>query len=102
MLQGLEHCGEACLDLPRSTHTWMVENLLSCKLPSAREQILAGFVGFCTRMSNSASWEVQILSEVVGRDASSVTGRNIINIREEFDIDPRGMAGKQMRKSLSL
>ena len=59
---------------------------------------MAGFVGFLNRMSNSASWEVQILSEVAGRDASSVTGRNIINIKEEFNMDPRGMTAKEMRK----
>ena len=58
---------------------------------------MAGVVGFLNRMSKSASWEVQILSEVAGRDASSVTGRNIMNIKEEFNMDPRGMAAKQMK-----
>ena len=58
---------------------------------------MAGFVGFLSRMSKSASWEVQILSEVAGRDASSVLGRNIINIKEEFHRDPRGMTVKEMR-----
>ena len=37
------------------------------------------------------------MSEVAGRDASSVLGRNIINIREEFHRDPRGMTVKEMR-----
>ena len=59
---------------------------------------MAGYVGFLNRMRKSASWEVQILSEVAGRDASSVTGRNIINIKEEFNVDPRGMTTKEMRK----
>ena len=85
-------------EVPRSTHTWVVENILSCDLPSARERIMAGYVGFLNRMRKSASWEVQILSEVAGRDASSVTGRNIINIKEEFNVDPRGMTAKEMRK----
>ena len=59
-----------------------LEHLLSCNLASAREKILASYVGFLRRLGSSASWEVQVLSEVEFRDASSVTGKNIVNIKE--------------------
>ena len=85
-------------DMPRSTHTWVVDNLLSCNLPSAREKILAGYVGFLNRMRSSASWEVQIMVEVMSRDAGSVTGRNVLNMREEFSKDPREITPRQLRE----
>jgi len=31
-------------NLPRATHTWVVDNLLSCGLSSAREKIMEGYV----------------------------------------------------------
>ena len=77
--------------MPRTTHTWVVDNLLSCKLASARERILANYVSFLNRLRSSASWEVHFLSETQTRDAGSVKGRNTINIRQEFGRDPRGM-----------
>ena len=41
-------------EMPRTTHTWVVENLLSCKLASARERMLANYVGFLNRLRSSA------------------------------------------------
>ena len=85
-------------NMPRTTHTWMVDNLLSCNLASAREKIMANYVGFLNRLGRSASWEVRILSEVQARDAGSVTGRNIINLREEFERDPRELTSRGFRE----
>ena len=85
------------INMPRTNHTWMVDNLLCCELPSARERIMAGFVGFLKRMRNSASWEVRIISDMVARDAGSVTGGNIISMRKEFKKDPREMTPKELR-----
>ena len=76
----------------------MVDNLLSCNLASAREKIMANYVGFLNRLGRSASWEVRILSEVQARDAGSVTGRNIINLREEFKRDPRELTSRGFRE----
>jgi hypothetical protein len=67
-------------------------------LASARERILANYVGFLNRLKNSASWEVRILSEVETREAGSVTGRNVINIRGEFGRNPRMMTPKELRE----
>ena len=41
------------------------------------------------------------MSEVEARDAGSVTGRNIINIRQEFGKDPRLMTSKELRSRYS-
>ena len=37
------------------------------------------------------------MSELEGRDAGSVTGRNIIHMREEFGADPREIYSKTYR-----
>ena len=85
-------------DLPRSTHTWLVTHLLGCGLPSAKETILAGFTGFLTRLQQSASWEVRVMAELEVRDATSVTGRNIIMFKKELGTDPRFLTPKQTRE----
>ena len=36
--------------------------------------------------------------EVMSRDAGSVTGRNVLNMREEFNKDPREMTPRQLRE----
>ena len=58
---------------------------------------MAVYVGFLKRIKTSASWEVRILLEVQSRDAGSVTGRNIINIRNEFNKDPRLITSRELR-----
>ena len=83
--------------MPRTTHTWIVDNLLSCNLASARERIMSNYVGFLNRLRSSASWEVKVLAETQTRDAASVTGRNVINIRQEFGKDPREMVSRELR-----
>ena len=76
-------------DVPRATHTYLVEHLLGLGLPSIRHKLSCQYVGFIQKLRTSASKEVRILSEIVGRDAQSVTGRNIMHIREEYSMDPR-------------
>ena len=85
-------------DLPRSTHTWLVTHLLGCGLPTARETVLAGFTGFLARLQKSASWEVRVMAETEVRDATSVTGRNIIMFKKELGTDPRFLTPKLTRE----
>ena len=47
-----------------------------------------GVVELCR---TSASWEVRVLSQIVARDAQSVTGRNLLNIGLEYKLDPWSM-----------
>ena len=66
--------------MPRTTQTWLVDNLLSYKLASARGRILVNYVSFLNRLRSSASWEVFVQTW----DAGSVKERNNIIIRQEF------------------
>ena len=73
-------------------------HLLGCGLPSARETILAGFTGFLARLRRSASWEVRVMAEIEVRDATSVTGRNVIKFKQELGKDPRILTPRQTRE----
>ena len=75
-------------EVPRSTHTYLVDHLLGLGLPSARHKLSCQYVGFFQNLGQSASREVRLLKEIVARDAQSVTGRNILNIKAEYDLDP--------------
>ena len=76
-------------DFPRATPTYLVEHLLGLGLPSIRHKLSCQYVGFIQKLRTSASKKVRILSEIVGRDAQYVTGRNIMHIRAEYSMDPR-------------
>ena len=65
---------------------------------------MQNYVGFLSRLGNSTSWEVRIVSEIVTRDAGSITGKNIRNMKMEFGQDPRQSSarayGQLLTKSL--
>ena len=82
-------CVKLAWDVPRRTHNYFVDNLLSGPLPSVREKLLSQYVGFFKNLQRSSSWEVRILSEIVGSDVASNTGRNLVGIEEEFGKNPR-------------
>ena len=81
-------CVKLVWKLPRATHNYLVENLLSEGFPSIREKILSQYVGFLRKLANSISPEVRMLSSIVAQDIRSPTGRNCLNLRNEFDFDP--------------
>ena len=81
-------CVKLAWDLPRSTHNYLVDNLLSGSLPSVRQKLLCQYIGFYQKLRSSASWEVRILANIVGSDAASVTGKNLCQFKSEFNLCP--------------
>ena len=53
-----------------------------------RQRVLGQYLGFFQKLIRSDSPEVRLLANLVGRDAGSVTGQNLLNIEEEFGLDP--------------
>ena len=86
-------------DVPRSTHTYLVEHLLGLGLPSVRHKLICQYVGYFQKLRDSASKEVRVLSQIVARDAQAVTGRNLLNIQGEYNLDPwsRSVSSFKMR-----
>ena len=88
-------------DLPRDTPVYFVDNLLSCGFPSFRKPILTRYVKFYRSLLSSPSREVAVLARIVGQDASSTTGNNILNIRLETQLLPRTSPLSKFHDALS-
>ena len=88
MYRSWNTCVKLAWDLPRSTHNFFVDNLLAGSLPSVRQKLLCQYVRFFQNLHHSASWEVRIMARVAGSDGGSVTGKNLRNIQEEFNLCP--------------
>ena len=75
-------------EVPRSTHTYLVNHLLSVNHASFREQILVRYLNFFRKLRKSKATPVKFLAQIVARDIRSTTGRNLHLIQEEANIDP--------------
>ena len=73
---------------PQQTRINFVQQMLSCGYFSARAQIYGRYIKFFNSLRMSSSKEVQFLSRFLGRDIRSVTGRNLIAIREITTLNP--------------
>ena len=81
-------CTKLCWYLPSQTHSYFVDNLLSCGLPSIRQQVLSRYVKFYHTLVSSPSKEVALVARIVGKDASTNTGHNLVNIYLETSMCP--------------
>ena len=79
-------CTKLSWDLPRSTHSYFVNSLLFCDMPSTRQQALTRYVKFFRSLLSSPSKEVAIIARVIAQNASSNTGNNLLNISLETNL----------------
>ena len=75
-------CIKLAWQVPRATHTYMVDNLLSCGISHIRNDILARYVTFLMSLRESPSHEVSVLAHLVGRDIRTTTGNNLHLVRD--------------------
>ena len=80
-------CVKLAWDVPRSTHTFLVDGMLGSGLPSIRQQILGRYPKFIRSLLDSPSLEVAVIARVVMRDAKTTTGRNVLNLKIETSLD---------------
>ena len=85
------HSWNTCIKLawqvPRSTHTYFVERLLSCGISHIRNDILARYVTFLKSLRESPSMEVGVMVNYVGRNIRTTTGNNLHFIKDITDLD---------------
>ena len=69
---------------------------LFCRLPTSsknfkplRQQALTRYVGFYSSLLSSPCKEVAVVSRIVGRNASTTTGRNLLNLQLETGLNTR-------------
>ena len=83
----LYRCWNTCVKLvwrvPRSTHTYLINDLLACDLPSIRDRIMNRYVKFVYGLLRNKSPEVRILANISGSDIRSTMGNNVHNLKTE-------------------
>ena len=90
-------CVKEAWKVPRSTHTFIVDNLLAANLFSAKQQLAGRYVNYVHGLLNSKSPEVKTVVNMVGRCARSNTGKNLMNLERETGIDPWRNKGWKVR-----
>ena len=81
-------CCKLVWNLPRQTHSYFVDNLLSCGYQSLRSQVISRYANFVRTLLASPSKEVAVVARIAGMDVSSNTGKNILNIKLETRLCP--------------
>ena len=81
-------CVKLAWDVPRATHTYLVDNLLCGGIPSIRNSVLARFCKFYHSLTISESLAVRVMANISSNDIRSVTGSNLFNIKKEIKLDP--------------
>ena len=89
-------------DVPRATHTYIVDNLLSCGLLNVKQQLVSRFVSFFRNLLKSHSTEVKVVANIVARCGRSTTGRNLMNIQVETKMDPWKDEAWRIREAVKL
>ena len=62
---------------PRDTRTYLMQQVLSCGMDSAKTDILVRYAKFFKSLRTSPSREVRVLANLVSRDIRTPTGSNI-------------------------
>ena len=75
-------------DVPRSTHRFLVDNLLAVDFLTVKQDLIGRYVNFFSGLLKSLSPEVRIVASMVGRSARSTTGKNMLGIERETGLDP--------------
>ena len=81
-------CIKLAWHVPRATHTYFVERLLSCDISPIKTDVLAKYVNFFSSLRKSPSMEVSVLANIVARDIRTTTGSNLALVREVTGLDP--------------
>ena len=81
-------CAKVVWGVPRSTHTYLLDNLLVANFLSVKQQLVGRYINFVRNLMNSSSPEVCVVSSMVSRCARSTTGKNLKNIEIETGMDP--------------
>jgi hypothetical protein len=86
-------------DVPRTTHRWIVSNLLNCGLASAREQHMAMYAGFFGRLRTSVVREVRMMATFCLSDMRTTTAKNIFRICDEFKLTIHSISPQSVKEA---
>ena len=95
-------CVKLAWQVPRQTHTYFVDHLLSCDHTSVKVDIMSRFVKFVMGLRASPSVEVAVLCGVVAGDVRTVTGSNLNMLFWETGLSPLGCSVGKVKTALSM
>ena len=73
--------------IPRTTHVYLVENYFCSTFTSLKRQIFSRYSNFLRKLTDSPSYEVNVLSTIFLRDARSITCQNFSFLSELIDVN---------------
>ena len=92
-------CVKLAWQVPRQTHTYLVDHLLCSGLTSVRSDILIRYSKFVRGLRVSPSMEVSVMCGVVAGDVNTTTGQNLNVIQWETGLDPLAASVAKMREA---
>ena len=90
-------CVKLVHNVPRSTHTYLVENVLAAEFVSVKTELMSRYIKFHQQLIGSKSFEVKALANIVTQDVRSTTGRNIALVSRETRQCSRTLTPKQVK-----
>ena len=86
--------------VPRATRTYLVQQVLSAGLTSAKVDILARYRNFFHGLRQSPCYEVAVMANIAGRDLRSNTGSNLRLVQDSSGLDPWECSSVELKKML--
>ena len=90
-------CVKLVHKVPRTTHTYISENLLAGEFQPVRQELFARYSNFLKNLKKSPSQEVRLLSRIVTSDFQSATAVNIALIQRDTGLDPNSVSSRRIR-----
>ena len=87
-------------DVPRSCHTYLVQEVLAPHVSSLQASLLSRHVGFFRGLLTSPSNEVTVVAMLAARDLRSNLGSNLALVKEVTGLDPWVAGRGQLRTAL--
>ena len=91
-------CVKLVNEVPRSTHTFIVEHFLADDFLPVQTELFSRYVKFSRSLQTSVSREVRILASLVSKDIQSNTGKNLAVIQRTCGFNPRSVSPTVIRK----
>ena len=95
-------CVKLTFNVPRSTHTYLVENLLASEFIPIKTELMARYGNFFISLTKSKSFEVQFLADIVCQDIRTTTAKNLALVRSESGIDSFTVPASLVRRNVKL
>ena len=102
MCRSWNTCVKLAYDIPRSTHTYIVENILASNFLPVKTELMARFSKFYQNLVDSDSLEISVLAKIVSTEVNSTTAKNLALITKETGVQAENISPSQVRKLVKI